>query len=108
MTRSLSILLAASMLAGCSTMTMPDVGAQLSEFRQTMDGEDFMSSDELPPVPTDMRSDAEWDAAAREMLALRDGFDAPVEAEPVDDAAFEREFQQAQEYTNAYTEDDPQ
>ena len=109
MNARLAILAAALALPACQTVSIPDFGGQLAEFRSDLDDldRDFMQADEIPGAPQGVRSDAEWDASAREMQALRDGFETPPLEPALSPGAFDREFRAAQDYADAYKDDDP-
>lgn len=101
--------IAASFLSGCATVAVPDVGQNLSEFRDSLGDLDkaYMQAEELPERPTGVRSDREWDDAARDMLVLRDNFETPPLEPSLSDDAFDRAFREAQDYADAYKDDDP-
>jgi hypothetical protein len=103
-------LLAALSLSACASIDLPDVNfMEDSQFSAAVTEIDpsFPGSDEVPDIPNDVRTAAQWDESAREMQALSDELDAP-ELEPALSAAeFDREFDAAQKAAEAYKEDDP-
>lgn len=97
-------------LGGCSSMRLPD-----SEFFKSDDIEDtsklrsFPKVTEAPEAPTDIRSDAAWDKAARNLQKVRDEFQAPTDLKPVRSKdTLEREMAIARAKVHDYKKDDPQ
>lgn len=103
-------LLAALSLSACASIDLPDVSfmedTQFSEAVTEIDPS-FPGSDEVPDIPNDVRSAAQWDRSAREMQALANQIDVPELDPALTDAEFNREFDAAQQAANAYKEDDP-
>ena len=108
--KTAALIASALLLAGCSTVELPDIGGQLADFRKDIDNLDsaYMQAEELPDMPSEVRSDREWDQAAREMLALRDSFTVPDLEPAMSDADFDREYAAAVAAARAYKADDPQ
>ena len=110
MIRLAAIVLVAASLSGCSTVQLPDLGMEMSEFRDSLDrlDDNYLQAEELPSRPTDVRSAAEFDRAANDMIRLRDGFTVPEGDAGLSDAEFDAAYRAAQEYADAYKDDDPQ
>ena len=110
MIRLAVIVIAAVSLSACSTVRLPDLGMEMSEFRESLDrlDDNYIQADELPSRPTDIRSAAEFDRAATDMIRLRDGFTVPEGDAGLSDAEFDAAYQAAQDYADAYKDDDPQ
>lgn len=107
----LIVLVSALSLSACSTVKMPNLDFLNSEFKEDarVIDQTVPSVDEVPEVPTDVRSTAEWDKSAKEMMAVRDGFTVPVAPEPpVSEQEFDARFEQLKSKAQAYKEDDPQ
>lgn len=96
-------------LTACSTVELPDIGKNLSDFRSSVDSLDsaYMQAEELPSAPEGVRSAREWDAAAREMQALRSGFDVPSTEPALSDGEFADRVRDAERYAREYRNDDP-
>ena len=78
-----------------------------SAFRDSAtDLEAYPEVDGAPIAPDDMRSSAQWDMAARELLSDRDKFDTP----PANDttALTPQEIEALKAKVRAYKLDDPQ
>ena len=103
-------LLAALSLGACSTTVLPSAEQmKLKDFRERIvasDGE-YIEGSDIPALPTEVRSDAEWDRSAREMEALAEGFTVPETDPPLSDAQFRQEFERLQREAVKYREDDP-
>lgn len=103
-------LLAALSLSACASLNLPDVNfmedSQFNQAATTIDPS-FPSSDEVPDIPDDVRTAAQWDASAREMQALANEVDVPELEPSLSSAEFDREFAAAQQAADAYKEDDP-
>ena len=103
-------LLAALSLSACASIDLPDVDfMKESQFSAAVPEIDpsFPGADEVPDIPNDVRTAAQWDESAREMQDLADEVDPP-ELEPALSASeFNREFDAAQQATEAYKEDEP-
>ncbi len=110
MTLAASIL-APVALSACSSSFLPSAEQlKLKEFRENIAAldDDYMSGKDLPSAPTEIRSAAEWDAAARDMEALGANFEVPETDDPMTDAEFQREFDRLQAAVLEYRKDDPQ
>lgn len=103
-------LLAALSLSACASIDLPDVSfmedSQFNKAATTIDPS-FPGSDEVPDIPNDVRTAAQWDASAREMQALANEIDVPELDPALTAAEFNREFDEAQQAAEAYKEDDP-
>lgn len=109
-TLSCAILGLTLVLGGCSSMRLPD-----SEFFTSDDIEDasklrtFPKVTEAPEAPTDIRSAAAWDEAARKLQKARDEYQAPMDLKPVrSKETLEREMAIARAKVHEYKKDDPQ
>lgn len=106
----IAALLSASLLQACASVRLPDIDfmgdSDFSEELAELDTS-FPGADETPDRPDDVRSDKEWDNAARDMQALFDDVDVPELEPSLSDEAFNQEFETAQQAAKAYQEDDP-
>lgn len=97
-------------LSACASLDLPDVNfmenTQLNNEVTAIDPS-FPGSDEVPDIPNDVRTAAQWDASAREMQALATEIDVPELDPALTTAEFDREFDAAQQAADAYKEDDP-
>lgn len=104
-------LISAFSLSACSTVKMPNLDfldAGFEEDARNID-QSVPSVDEAPEIPTGVRTTAEWDKSAREMINLRDRFSVPVSPEPaVSEQEFDERFESLKSQAQAYKEDDPQ
>lgn len=115
-TRSLaaSAVLASAALAmsACSTVKMPNMDfLRLPEFREAaaklVDG--FPEVSDAPSRPEDVRSAAEWDAAARSLIAQRERLSVPMDgAAPMSEAELDAEVERLKAQIRRYKLDDPQ
>lgn len=104
------VFLAASVLSACVSVDLPDVDFMgQSDFNDEISAldPDFASMDEVPDIPDDVRSAAQWDESAREMQDLYDEVDVPDLEPALSQEEFDREFEAAQEAAEAYKKDDP-
>ncbi len=108
---TLAVCLAPIALSACSTSILPTAEQlKLKEFRENIAAldDDYMDGSDLPSAPTEVRTAAEWDAAARELEALGANFKLPETDDPMTDAEFQREFARLQALAVEYRKDDPQ
>lgn len=103
-------ILAASLLSACASVDLPDIDFMgTSDFNEEISAlnPDFAGPDEVPDLPNDVRSAAQWDESAREMQNLYDEVDVPELEPALSPEEFDRQFENAQEAAGAYKEDDP-
>jgi len=91
------IIASATGLSACSTVKMPNVDfLKLPEFREAAAKlvEGFPDVGVAPSRPEDIRSAAEWDAAARDLIAKRDALRTPMEGRaPMSEAEVDAEIE---------------
>ena len=104
-TKILLTLISACSLSACSTVKMPNLDfldAGFEEDARNID-QSVPSVDEAPDIPTGVRTTAEWDKSAREMINLRDRFTVPVSPEPaVSEQEFDERFESLKSKAQAY------
>ena len=100
-------------MGGCSTVKLPI--AKLSEFGDAAKklNQDFPDVADAPSAPSDIPSAAEFDASAKRLMAVRDGFTVPGgdvsdDGQAKTKAEFDAEYQRQVNRVNAYRADDPQ
>jgi len=115
MTRRLKLLImtcaCVSVLGGCASIKMPEFDfINLPEFKEDAENVgDYLKVAEAPEAPSDIRSDAAWDSAAKGLIAKRDGFVIPDSGEPpMTDAQILAEMKRLAAKVEAYKLDDPQ
>lgn len=87
---------------------MPDLDMLDRPFREAAtDLDDFPDTAAAPSAPKDMRTDADWDASARQILAERDAFTGPVDAARVSDGSVLAIIERLRAEVQAYRADDP-
>lgn len=104
---------ALALVGGCTTVKnrIPDFDfIKLPEFREEAENiGDYPDVTTVPHAPTDVRSDAQWDQAARAQMVIGDGFTAPSDGAPAkSEAEIEREIEELSRRVEAYKQDDPQ
>lgn len=108
----LSVLLLASVtLGGCSSLKVPDLDfMKFPEFKEEAENlAGYPNVEDAPQTPTDVRSDAQWDADAKKLIAKRDGFGPIPEGEPAEtDAEFNQRVDDLVAKVEEYKLDDPQ
>lgn len=110
--RSIAIVaLTAIMLSACSTVKMPNIDVPgIPEFKEAaaklIDG--FPEVSEAPVRPEDLRSAADWDKAAKSLMAERGAFDALEQGEVSDTQAVVSEIESLKAQVRSYKLDDPQ
>lgn len=109
MAKKIAFALAAAALPACSSTAIPDF-MNLADFRAEIDALDdnYPAPEDAPAIPTDTRSDAEWDEAARELQDLSADFQTPPVDAPLTDEEFDETFERLKEQAQAYKADDPQ
>ncbi|GHA83852.1 hypothetical protein GCM10009069_03960 [Algimonas arctica] len=103
-------ILAASVLSACASVDLPDIDFMgKSDFNEEISAlnPDYASPDEVPDIPNDVRSASEWDKSAREMQDLYGEFEVPDLEPALTPEEFDRQFEQAQDASGAYKQDDP-
>ena len=107
----IALIAAAVSLASCSTVKLPDLDilkmtGWLEELR---DVEAYPKVSETPDAPTDIRSDAAWDSDAKNLIKMRDEFEA-LKGDGVvkSDAELAQELDALRAKVRAYKADDPQ
>jgi len=96
--------------SGCASIKIPDFDfIKFPEFKEEAANiPDYPKVANAPQRPTDIRNDEDWDLAARNVLAKRDGFVDPEEIDAKTDAEILREMQRLRAEVDAYKKDDPQ
>lgn len=103
-------ILAVSALSACASVDLPSLDFMgQSDFNDEISAlaPDFPSPDEVPAIPDDVRSAAEWDDSAREMEGLYGVIEVPDLEPALSPEEFDRQFEAAQEAGEAYKKDDP-
>ena len=98
-------------LSACSTVKMPKVNLlDLPEFEEDYENiKDYPKVADAPPVPTDKRSDTDWDNAAKSIMKVRDEFSTPTDNDAAEsDAAIEARINELIAKAEAYKLDDPE
>ncbi len=106
--RNISFLATLVALSACNTVKVPEIN--LPEFRdESANVGDYPLAANAPQAPTDIRSDVAWDNAAKELIAVRDGFSVPPQGMDSfqSDAEIEREIQTLTAKVKEYKLDDP-
>ncbi len=103
------LITAALSLSACSTVKMPNLDlSKLADFRDQKIKGDYPDVSEAPEAPTDVRSDAEWDEAAAQMVAKKNTFEVPGgDAQAMSDREFDAKLRELTEKVHAYKADDP-
>lgn len=105
-----AIAMGAVILSACSTVEMPNLDfMNLADFRNEIDSLDdnYPSPADTPALPTEKRTDAQWDEAAQELLVLSDEFDRPDVDPALSEEEFDAEFERLKAQGSAYRADDP-
>lgn len=98
-------------LNACSTVSMPSIDfMDLSDFRSEIDAldDDYPAPEDTPAIPTDIREDAAWDDAVRDLQQLGEDFQPPAIDPVLSDSEFDSQFEALKEKGQAYKADDPQ
>lgn len=110
----LSVTFFTMMLSGCASiknMKMPSFSLpHMPEAHEMPENVgDYPSIVDAPPNPTELRTDAQWDTAAKSMLMKRDSFALPGNTESVkSEAEILRNMQALKAKVDEYKLDDPQ
>lgn len=104
--------LAAILLSACSTVKMPNIDMPgVPEFKEAAAKliEGFPDVSQAPVRPKDLRSAADWDAAAKTLMTERRAFDA-LEQQSAPDTPQDviNEIEQLKAQVRIYKLDDPQ
>ncbi len=98
------------LLAACSSLKVPDLNfIKTPEIRK--DAENIGSyprPEEQPQKPTDLRSDVQWDLAARAVEQKGESLQVPVQLTPLNGNDVEKKIQQLSDRVDEYKKDDPQ
>ena len=96
--------------ASCSSVKMPDL-VDLPEFRDSgadVENLEFPDPMDAPAVPENLRSDQQWDQAAKAMIRIKENFDAPADADEVrTDQEIKQEIEALKSKVKEYKLDDP-
>jgi len=108
--RTISVLALAALLSSCASMKLPDMDfIKFPEFKEEAQNiPDYPKVLDAPQKPEGLRSAENWDKAAKNILAKRDGFTDPDLVDAKTDAEIVREMQRLREKADAYKKDDPQ
>jgi len=99
-----------ALLSACNTVKLPKLDLLKSpEFREEAENiGDYPSVNDTPLAPTDLRSKAEWDVAAKAIIEVRENFDAPPEyIAPKTADEIEHEVDTLNDTVKSYKKDDP-
>lgn len=88
---------------------MPDL-VDLPAFNEAIEGSDkleYPNPSDAPDSPTGVRSAADWDRAAKDMIRTRDGFNAPAAVYGQTDQEIEQNIDALKAKVQEYKLDDP-
>lgn len=106
-----TLIVASVMLSGCTSIKMPNLDfMKFPEFKEEAENlAGYPNVEDAPQDPTDIRSDAQWDADAQKLIAKRDGFGPVPQGEPaVSDREFNQKVDDLIAKVEEYKLDDPQ
>ena len=108
--RYLSVVAMAGLLSSCASVKIPDFDfMKFPEFKKDAENVgDFPKVEDAPQAPKNVRSDDQWDAAAKNIMAERDGLVIPNDIDAKTDAEIKREMQNLRDEVDAYKKDDPE
>ncbi|NNC37622.1 MAG: hypothetical protein EX271_10045 [Acidimicrobiales bacterium] len=109
--RLFATLVLSGMVSGCASINMPDLDfIKIPEFKEEAENlGGYPNVEDAPQVPTDIRSDAQWDKDAKQLMAKRDSFGPVPEGEPMEsDAEFNKRVDDLVAKVEEYKLDDPQ
>ena len=95
--------------AGCSTVKMPDL-VDLPEFKEAgVDTQNLEFPDPMkaPSLPDDLRTAAQWDQAAGQMVRQRDNFGAPEDIGGRTEQQIKQDIEALRNKVKEYKLDDP-
>lgn len=106
----ISVLLILGMIpAACSSVKIPDL-VDLPEFKEAgVDTQNLEFPDPMkaPALPDDLRTDAQWDQAAGQMVKARDSFGAPIDVDGRTEQEIKRDIEALKAKVKEYKLDDP-
>lgn len=105
----LACLIAAG-LSACASVKIPKLDLiKLPDFRaESEELGEYPAVEDAPTLPTEVRTDRQWDRVAKDIIRVRDSFNAPQEPERVTAASdIEREIDRLTDVVNEYRADDP-
>lgn len=100
----------AVILGACGTVKLPDIDfIKLPQFREDAQNiKDFPKVSDAPENPMGIRSDAEWDAAAQDLISKGEAFQSPVSTTHTQNNELPKsEIEKLRERVQAYKKDDP-
>lgn len=110
--KTAGLLIGVAALTACSTVKMPSADfLRLPEFREAAAKliEGYPDVSQAPTRPEDIRSAAEWDAAARDLIAKQAALKTPMDgAKPMTEAELDAEVERLKAQIRRYKLDDPQ
>ena len=110
--KTLAVLCAGLVMSACTTVKMPNFDfLRLPEFREAAAKlvEGYPDVGQAPTRPEDIRSAAEWDAAARDLIQKRAALSAPKDgSRPMSEAELDAEVERLKAQIRRYKLDDPQ
>jgi hypothetical protein len=109
--RTSALVLCSLIVSGCASLKVPDLDfMKLPEFKEEAENLDgYPKVEDAPEAPTDVRSDAQWDKDAKNLISKRDGFGPIPEGEPMEtDSEFNRKVDELVAKVEEYKLDDPQ
>ncbi len=108
--RNLGIVVAAGLLTSCASVKIPDFDfIKFPEFKKDAENVgDFPKVEDAPQTPKNIRSDDQWDAAAKNITVEGDGMLPPRNSDAKTDAQIKRDMQKLRDEVDAYKKDDPQ
>jgi len=108
--RYLGVVVIAGLLSGCASMEIPDFDfIKFPEFKQDAENiGDYPKVEDAPQVPKNVRSDKQWDVAAKKIIAKRDSIAVPENTNTQTDAEIERDIEKLRLKVDAYKKDDPE
>ena len=103
-------LAAMTLLSACSSLKVPNFDKiKFPEFREEAENiGNYPRVEDAPEEPTGLRTDKQWDAAAKRIMAKRDGFEPVAEGQTLTDAEIEAEIERLTKIVEEYKLDDPQ
>lgn len=97
-------------LSACASVKIPNLDLmKLPDFRAESEklGE-YPAVENAPGLPSEIRTDRQWDRDAKAIIRIRDNFEAPREPDRVTSASdIEREINRLTDVVNEYRADDP-
>ena len=101
------VLLSATLLVGCTTVKIPDL-VDLPGFRDAAQTSgEYPDPSDAPAAPTGLRSSADWDKAAKAIIARRDGFVVPKGGDDLTDEQIKQNVNALKSKVREYKLDDP-